>query len=65
VNQLNQVLERLKEPSTWVGLALLIQIFGGDAIPPEMLSSLAESVIKVVAGFAAILGILLKEKAKP
>lgn len=56
---------RLKEPSTWVGLALLLQILSDVEISPDMLAKLAENILGVISAAGAIIGILLREKVKP
>lgn len=51
------VLERLKEPSSWAGIALLITIFA-----PEFDGAALDALISSVAALCAALAILLKEK---
>jgi hypothetical protein len=50
-------IERMKEPSTWAGLSVLGVIFG---LPPGTI----DAVGQVVAGLAAVAGIVLKERSK-
>lgn len=51
------IVERLKEPSSWAGIALLLSIFapqlGGDAI---------SAIVNAAAALCAALAILVKEK---
>lgn len=54
---MNAILQRLKEPSTWAGLSVLGVVFG---LPPGTI----DAVGQVVAGIAALAGVVLTEKAK-
>lgn len=58
------MVNRLKEPSTWVGLALLLQVLRDVEVSPDLLAKLAENVLGVISAAGAVLGILLREKAK-
>ena len=53
---MNFFVQRLKEPSTWAGLAVLVSLFG-VVIPPGT----TEAVTQVGAGIAALVAILRKE----
>lgn len=50
------ILQRLREPSTWAGVSVLLTLFG---VPPGV----GEAVGQVVAGAAALAAVLLREKA--
>lgn len=53
----NIILQRLREPSTWAGLAVLGTVFG---LPPGTV----EAGGQVVGGLAALAAIILKERGK-
>lgn len=55
MNTLNLIIKRIKEPSTWAGLAALGVIFG---LPPGTV----EAVGQVLGGVAALAAIALPEK---
>ncbi len=55
---------RLKEPSTYVGLGLVIQFLTGKTIPPEIMASTIGTVIAGVVAIGGLLGMVLKEKAE-
>lgn len=55
MNTLHTILRRMREPSTWAGLAALGVLFG---LPPGSV----EAVSQVVGGLAAIAAIALPEK---
>lgn len=55
MNTLHTIIKRIKEPSTWAGLAALGLIFG---LPPGTV----EAVGQVLGGLAAIAAIALPEK---
>lgn len=57
--------KRLKAPSTWVGMALLIQLLKGTAVPPEVLASMAGTIIDLLTAFGAGAGIIMAEKGRP
>lgn len=50
------ILNRAKEPSTWAGFSVLLGLFGVQ-IAPEM----AQGVIQIVTGAAAVGAVLLPE----
>ena len=50
------ILQRFKEPSTWAGLSALAVLFG---VPPGT----ADLAVQAVAGVAALLSVVLPEKA--
>lgn len=52
------ILQRLREPSTWAGVSVLLTLFG---VPPGV----GEAVGQVVAGAAAVAAILMRERAEP
>jgi hypothetical protein len=54
---MEQILQRLREPSTWAGLSVLGAVFG--AAP-----GLIDAIGQAVAGIAAALAIVLTEKKK-
>lgn len=51
-------LSRIREPSTWAGIAALGALFG---LPPETISLVGQ----VVVGAGGIAAIVLSEKKKP
>lgn len=53
----NKIFKRLKEPSTWLGLAMLAGLLG---IPPELIAVGS----KLAAAIGAIVGIALPEGSK-
>jgi hypothetical protein len=55
MNTLKTILKRIKEPSTWAGLAALGLIFG---LPPGTVEALGQ----VLGGVAALAAIALPEK---
>lgn len=58
---MKNVLKRLKEPSTWAGIAGLAVLFGVDPIKANIV---VEAVAAVAAGLAVILP-ELKPQAEP
>ena len=53
------VIERFKEPSSWAGIAVLINVFGSFAgLPPGS----ADVIVNAGAGVAAAAAFFLKEK---
>lgn len=55
MNTINTIIKRMKEPSTWAGLAALGVLFG---LPPGSVEALGQ----VLGGLAAIAAIALPEK---
>lgn len=55
--RMKQVLDRLKEPSTWLGIVAVLGVFG-VTLEPE----LKEHIIAVGVGIAGIIQILRREK---
>lgn len=53
------ILDRLKEPSTWAGLSVLLGLFGVHFAPEVM-----TTIIQVLTGVAALAAIFMKEKGK-
>ena len=53
------IIERLREPSTWSGIASIALAFG-LGIPPGAL----EAVTQIGVGVAGLAGIVLREKGK-
>lgn len=53
----NIIINRLREPSTWAGLAVLGTVFG---LPPGTV----DAVGQVVGGLAALVAILAPERVK-
>lgn len=56
---MNFSLKRLKEPSTWAGLAVLLSLFG-VVVPPGT----SEAVAQVGAGIAALVAVFRREGEK-
>lgn len=54
---MNAVLNRLREPSTWAGLAVLAQIVAGPGS-----EALGQSIAQVGTGLAGLLAVFLAEK---
>ena len=57
--QLQTIVARLREPSTFAGLAALITLFGA---PPDIATHALGSADQIVAGVAGLLAVLLPEK---
>lgn len=55
MNTLNTIIRRIKEPSTWAGLAALGVLFG---LPPGSVEALGQ----LLGGVAALAAIALPEK---
>jgi predicted branched-subunit amino acid permease len=55
--KMEQILQRLREPSTWAGLSVLGAVFG--AAP-----GLVDAIGQAIAGIAATLAIVLSERKK-
>lgn len=51
-------MERLREPSTWVGLITLVALLGGWALASEQIASIATSV----SAIAGVVLVLIREK---
>lgn len=56
---MNYYLQRLREPSTWAGLAVLLSLFG-VVVPPGT----SEAVAQVGAGVAALVAVFRREGDK-
>lgn len=56
---MQSVLERFKEPSSWAGIAVLINVLGGFVGLPM---GSAEVIIQAGSGIAAAAAFFLKEK---
>ena len=52
---------RLREPSTYVGIALLIEVFTGKIVSAEIMASTIGMVVTAVVGVSAFLGMVLSE----
>lgn len=52
------ILQRLREPSTWAGVSVLLTLFG---VPP----GLPEALGQILAGAGAVAAIVLAEKGQP
>lgn len=48
---------RLKEPSTWAGIAIILALFGVDLAPEQ-----SQVIVQSGAGIGALLAIILGEK---
>ena len=55
---MNFLVNRLKEKSTWTGIFVLLSIFAGFEVSPEM----KEQIIVAGAALGAVLSIFMKEK---
>ena len=58
-------MSRLKEPSSWAGIAVIIMTVTGYVIPTDLLASGALAIGDLLAVIAAIVAIILKEKGRP
>ena len=56
---MNAILLRLREPSTYAGLSVLLGMFG-ISIAPEAF----QAVVQIATGAAALAAILLREKGR-
>lgn len=56
---MNAILLRLREPSTYAGLSVLLGMFG-VSIAPEAF----QAVVQIATGGAALVAILLREKGR-
>lgn len=61
MNVLAYVFSRLKEPSTWAGLAVFAGMFG---FSPDFLAKLTTSAPAAIAAIGSLVAILLPELAK-
>ena len=52
------LLNRLKEPSTWAGLGVLLGLFGVKVLPEQL-----TAIIGVVTAICAALAVFLPEKS--
>jgi len=52
---------RLREPSTYIGVALLVEWLTGKSISAELMASTAGTVITAIVGIGAFLGVILSE----
>ena len=55
-----ELTKRLKEPSTYAGLALLFML-GGKTVSPELLASGVDTILTAVAALGGILAVIMKE----
>ena len=51
------LLNRLKEPSTWAGLGVLLSLFGVKVLPEQL-----TAIVGVVTAICAALAVFLPEK---
>jgi hypothetical protein len=54
---MNAILSRLREPSTYAGLSVLLGVFGVNVAPEAF-----QAGVQAVTGLAALAAILLREK---
>lgn len=54
---MNGLIDRLREPSSWAGVGILLALFGVKVAPETM-----DTVIQAGAGLAALAAVALKEK---
>ena len=52
---------RLREPSTYVGIALLLDLITGKTISAELMASTVGMVVTAVVGIGAFFGVVLSE----
>lgn len=57
-------LNRIKEPSTWAGLASLAVLFGASPDTTAQVVNATGSVAQAITGVAAVMAIFLHEKSK-
>ena len=55
---------RLREPSTYVGIALLVELVTGRTISSELMASTTGMIISAIVGIGAFLGVVVSE-SKP
>jgi hypothetical protein len=54
---MNAILARLREPSTYAGLSVLLGVFGVNVAPEAF-----QAAVQAVTGLAALAAILLRER---
>ena len=52
---------RLREPSTYIGIALLVELITGRTISAELMASTIGMVITAAVGISAFLGVVMSE----
>lgn len=55
-----EIKKRLKEPSTYCGLALLFML-GGKQVPAELMAEGVGVILTAISGIGGILAVILKE----
>ncbi len=55
-----EIKSRLKEPSTYAGLALLFML-GGKTVSPELLATGVDTILTAVTAIGGILAVIMKE----
>lgn len=56
---MKQIIQRLKEPSSWAGIAVLINVFGGLVGLP---AGASDVIVQAGSGVAAALAFFMAEK---
>ena len=56
----NYLLNRIREPSTWAGFAVLLSLFG-QSVNPDTLGLIQQSV----TGVAGLIAVIANERAAP
>lgn len=59
-----EILNRLKEPSSMAGIAVILQLITGRVIPPEMLSGGIDLLLQIIVLITGGAAIVMKEKRK-
>lgn len=54
------LLDRFKEPSSWAGVAVILNLFGVQIAPEGM-----TAIVTALTGACAVAAFFIKEKAKP
>ena len=61
---MKNILNRIKEPSTWAGLASLAMLLGANPETTTQVVNAGGSVAQAVGAVAGVLAIFMREKAK-
>ena len=54
---MNAIIARLREPSTYAGVSVLLGVFGVNVAPEVM-----QPVVQVITGLAALAAVILRER---
>lgn len=56
---MNALLSRLREPTTYAGVSVLLGVFGVNVAPEVM-----QPVVQIITGGAALAAVVLREKGR-